>query len=70
MTVVIKDGLLIDGTGDEPVPGGTVVVEDGRVAAAGSETAQEQAILDRVDPTKVREAGFSPEQLTEIQPEK
>lgn len=35
--VVIKNGLLIDGRGGEPVADSTVIVEDGRIAAVGPE---------------------------------
>jgi len=40
MTVVIKNGLLIDGTGQEPVPNSTVVVDDGLIAAVGPDLQQ------------------------------
>jgi N-acyl-D-aspartate/D-glutamate deacylase len=33
MTVVVRAGAVFDGTGADPVPGGEVVIEDGRVAA-------------------------------------
>jgi imidazolonepropionase-like amidohydrolase len=38
MTIVLKGGTLIDGTGRDPVPDTTVVIEGGRIAAVGSET--------------------------------
>ncbi|MGB0035528.1 MAG: amidohydrolase family protein [Candidatus Acidiferrales bacterium] len=34
-TIAIVGGLLIDGTGSEPVPDSTVVIEKGRITAAG-----------------------------------
>ena len=37
MTFVIKNGLLIDGTGAEPVSDSAVVVEDDRIVAVGPE---------------------------------
>src|SRR5512132_2381717 len=32
---VLRCGTLFDGTGADPVPGGVVVIDDGRIAAAG-----------------------------------
>ncbi|HMM43663.1 MAG TPA: hypothetical protein PKA95_17350 [Thermomicrobiales bacterium] len=32
---VIRNGTLIDGNGGEPTPNGAVLVEDGRITAAG-----------------------------------
>jgi imidazolonepropionase-like amidohydrolase len=37
MLLAVAGGPLIDGTGREPAPRGAVVVEDGRIAAAGPE---------------------------------
>lgn len=37
MSRVIAGGTLIDGLGNDPVPNGVVVIEDGRVTAAGTE---------------------------------
>ena len=34
-TTVISNGQLVDGTGAAPVPGGAVVIENGRIAYAG-----------------------------------
>lgn len=38
MTLAIVGGRIIDGTGADPVDKGVVVVEDGRIAAVGSES--------------------------------
>jgi hypothetical protein len=32
---VLRCGTLFDSTGADPVPGGVVVIDDGRIAAAG-----------------------------------
>lgn len=37
MTIVIKNGLLIDGTGEDPAANSTVVVRDGLIEAVGPE---------------------------------
>jgi imidazolonepropionase-like amidohydrolase len=34
-TVAITNGIVATGDGSEPVPGGTVVIRDGRITAAG-----------------------------------
>src|SRR3989304_5420602 len=38
---VLRSGLLIDGTGGAPVPGATVVIEDGNIVRVGRDRAVE-----------------------------
>jgi imidazolonepropionase-like amidohydrolase len=48
MTVVIRDARLIDGTGADPVTGATIVIDDGRIVAAGKgvETQRDADVID------------------------
>ncbi|MFW5772568.1 MAG: amidohydrolase family protein [Phototrophicaceae bacterium] len=36
-TTLIHNGTLIDGTGGDPIPNGAVLIEDGRITAAGAQ---------------------------------
>jgi imidazolonepropionase-like amidohydrolase len=50
MTIVVKGGTLIDGTGQEPVPDSAVIIQDGSILAAGPEAgmkwSEDAAIID------------------------
>ena len=52
-TVVVQAGLLIDGTGSQPVRGATILIEDGRITAIGSRvrTPEGAEVIDLRDRT-------------------